>query len=44
MPSSLKVKPSGLPPQNLDTLKFRVLIVVLFCNGFWIQLLFSPKK
>ena len=34
---SIKVKCSGLPPQNLDTQKFHLFIVVLFCNCFGIQ-------
>ena len=32
---SMQVKPSGLPPQHLDNLKFYLFIVVLFCNCFW---------
>ena len=39
MPFSVKVKPSGLPPQDLGTEKCHPLIVVVFCNGFLIQLL-----
>ena len=34
MSFSIKVKPSGLPPQDLDTQKFHLLIVVLFSNCF----------
>ena len=34
LPFPLKVKPSGLPPEDLDTQKFHLLIVVLFCNCF----------
>ena len=34
MPFSIKVTPSGLPTQDLDTQKFHLLIVVLFSNCF----------
>ena len=34
MPFSLKVKPRGLQPQDLDAEKFHLLIVVLFCDYF----------
>ena len=32
MPFSFKVKPSGLPPKDLDTKKFHLLNVVLLFN------------
>ena len=32
MPFFLQVKPSGLPPQDLDTQIFHLLIVVLLFN------------
>ena len=37
MPFSIKV--SGLPPQDLDTQKFHLLIVRPLCNCFRIMLL-----
>ena len=39
MPLSLEVKPSGPRPQDLDTQKVHLLVVVLFSNRFSIQLL-----
>ena len=36
---SLEVKPSGVPPQDLDTQLFHLLIVVLLSNLLRIELL-----
>ena len=44
MPFFLKVQPSCVPAQDLHPLKFHLLVVLLRCNCFAIQLLRKGGK